>query len=179
MRSCCGSRKEWEGGGEPGRRMHLMWCCIPALRTSSFCAPSTLLSLNPAQDLGICCVRARIQIHEEQGSIFVTAVHFFGKNFLPTLENLKVSIFFLCFFLLLVTASFLKVSICPLTLKTAARNPGNFHCLDNGQGRVASSQEHAIPLYLRGSWGHKESDTTEQLNWTDPPVRHQDRKTDN
>ena len=148
MRRCCGSRKEWEGGAEPGRRMHLVRCCAPALRTTSLRAPSAFLSLNPTQDLGACCARARSQIHE-QGSIFVTASHFFGKNFLPTWENLKVSIFLLCFFLLLVTASFLEVSICPLTLKTAARNPGNFHRLDNGQGRVASSQERAILIPMR------------------------------
>lgn len=149
-----GAEKSGKEGGQPGRRTHLIRYWTPLLRTRSHLVPSALLSLNPTQDLGACCVRARIQIHEDQGSTCVTVVHLFGKNFLPTLENLKVSIFLLCFFLFLVTASFQKVSICPLTLKTAARNTGNFHCLDNRQGRVASPQEctilvPALPLDIR------------------------------
>lgn len=68
--------------------------------------PSILPSPHPTQDLVTCCVTARIQIHDEQVNSFVAVGHFFGKNFLTTMESLKVSIFLLCFFLPLVTASF-------------------------------------------------------------------------
>ena len=87
-----GLLEQGEGwGGEVSLAAGPVWTQVLMLRSSL--VPSIL---HPG--LGTCCVRAEMQICEEQVSTSVTLVHFFGKNFLPPLESLKLSIFFLCFF---------------------------------------------------------------------------------
>lgn len=78
-------------------------------------------------------------------SMFVIVVHFFRKTFSPTLESLKVSIFLLSFFLPLVTASFKKVSICPLTLKNCSKESRKFPLFGQLARSFLPASGHCLP----------------------------------
>lgn len=84
-----------------------------------------------------------MRIYKEQGGIFVVVAHLFRQNFFSTLESPEVSIFLSYSSWPLVTASFFKSQLCPLTLKNCSKESWKFPLFGQLAERTACSQEQA------------------------------------